>query len=91
MHDEQCVDFVPGEGFVGDGTFTITARVGTLTGTFTSVGCGCDGPFTFPLVVTGGTGAYHGASGTIEIDGNLTFGAFPTFSETGTFVANVTR
>ena len=89
LHDEQCVSAA--SNFPGVGTFTLTTKVGTVSGTFTTTGCGCNGPFTFPLNVTAGTGAYHGATGTIQIDGNLVFGESQTFSETATFVAKVTR
>jgi hypothetical protein len=87
IHDEQCV----ATNLVGVGTFTVTTQLGTLSGSFTSVGCGCNGPFTFNFPVTHATGAYAGATGTIEINGTLTFGAFPTFSETGTLTADISR
>jgi hypothetical protein len=87
IHDEQCVS----TSLVGVGTLTVTTQVGTLSGSFTSTGCGCNGPFTFNFPVTHGTGAYHGATGTIAINGNLTFGTYPTFSETGTLTADISR
>jgi hypothetical protein len=62
------------------GTFTITAVSGdTLTGTYNGVGAKPDsggyGPFSGVLTVTGGTGRFAGASGSV---------AFTAFSNGGT-------
>ena len=52
---------------LSSGTFTVTTRQGTLTGTYTGEGNGSAGTFTVAL--TGGTGRFAGASGTLTGDG----------------------
>lgn len=63
---------VTGSFSLGDGTFTLTTTDGTVIGT--SAGGAVD-PFTFTyfttLTVTGGTGKYAGASGTLLLEGSL--------------------
>lgn len=52
---------------LSSGTITVTTRQGTLTGTYTGEGRDSSGVFTVEL--TGGTGAYDGASGTLTGSG----------------------
>jgi hypothetical protein len=58
---------------VTNGIFTDTFSGGTLFGTFTGSGTnnGVTSPGTFTDVITGGTGAYLGDTGTLTLDGTL--------------------
>jgi hypothetical protein len=68
-------------GFCGaaNGTMTITAASGTLNVSVSFLGCGqygpSNGPFSLPqgghFTITGGTGAFAGASGSGVVNGNL--------------------
>ena len=53
---------------LSSGTLTVTTRQGTLTGTYTGEGRGSSG--TFSVELTGGTGAFAGASGTLTGSGD---------------------
>jgi hypothetical protein len=69
-----------GRTVVTQASFTITTKHGTLTGNYTAtLGVGATpniGTYHAPGFITGGTGRYAGATGTIVFDG---FGDFSTF------------
>jgi hypothetical protein len=72
---DYCLDIDTGPDFVIDGgTFTATLPAATLTGTLAGTSqAGTSTPDGFPinltLTITGGTGDFDGATGSIAIDG----------------------
>ena len=80
------LDFCLAEGGTGpwqvyDGTFTVTAAdggtlTGALTGTVEAGGPGPEFPLHLVMDVTGGTGRYEGATGSIAMEGAFGLGAF---------------
>jgi hypothetical protein len=77
FHLDFCVDDAPFDEPwpVTGGTFTITTADGTLTGSVSgevdALQADSEGwfPFRLTLTITGGTGAYDGATGAIDVDG----------------------
>jgi len=78
------LDFCLGSGSsqypVFDGTFTITAAdggtlTGEVSGSVEAGGAGPEFPLHLVLTVTGGTGRYEGATGSIAMEGAFGFGA----------------
>ncbi|HET6953294.1 MAG TPA: hypothetical protein VFI47_23135 [Acidimicrobiales bacterium] len=87
FHLDWCVGLPPQDQEawpVSSGSFTVTAAAGTLSGAMGGEVMGNtpgpDGRFPFALVltVTGGTGDYAAATGTLTLDGLLEY--VPTFS-----------
>jgi hypothetical protein len=78
------------QNVVTSAEFTITTRHGTLFGNYTAtLGVGATpniGTYHAPGSVTGGTGRYAGASGTIVFDG---YGDFDTYALVDHFTASV--
>jgi hypothetical protein len=90
-HYRECLD--PATGAVSAGTFTLTAANGDkVFGTYSGQAVPTDTPgvvnFTDPGVITGGTGRFAGAGGTLTTSGlaNLATGEY-----TGTITGSVTR
>ena len=63
---------------LSSGNLTVTTRQGTLTGTYTGEANGTAG--TFSVALTGGTGPFDGASGTLTGDGGGDFTGESGFS-----------
>lgn len=82
--------FDPVHNVVTQAAFTITTKHGTLTGTYTAtLGTGETpniGTYHAPGVITGGTGRYAGATGTIVFDG---YGDFLAFTLVDYFTATI--
>jgi hypothetical protein len=80
-----------GQFTVTDGIFTNTYSGGTLFGTYSGGGTSCGGGLescgTFPTLVTGGTGAFSGYTGSIT---ELTTLVNATGSFTGSFTGTLT-
>ena len=89
-----CVNSLPPTDII-DGRFTIGFRAGdSITGTFAgrTEASTTPGAFTATrnLVITGGTGRFTGASGTIVSIGQTTIGAMGVATTTGTSVGRIT-
>jgi hypothetical protein len=96
FHLDFCLESpAGGEQYpISSGSFTVTSPDGTLTGTvggYVEAGGMPDPTVGFPLhivlTVTGGTGAYAGATGELTLDGAFGYGATPVW---GTVSGTVT-
>jgi hypothetical protein len=78
------------QNIVTQASFTITTKHGTLSGNYTAtLGVGATpnlGTYHAPGFITGGTGRYAGATGTIVFDG---FGDFLTYRLVDHFTATI--
>ena len=91
---DYCVELSTTEPSPLSGTFTITAPAGTLTGTVTGEVAEVAGPEGFPasytLTVTGGTGTYARAGGTLTLAAVWDGEVIPVFAISGTVSGTVT-
>lgn len=85
---DYCVELATGGPSPLSGTFTITAPDGTLTGTVEGEVAGAPEPEGYPadyaLTVTGGTGAFAGATGTLALAAFWNHPSAPVLSIFGT-------
>jgi hypothetical protein len=90
LHVDYCGRH-EGETWYGVGPFTLTVPGGdTITGTMDSMAPeGTDGE-PYELVVTGGTGAYAGSTGSCQLDNHLSDRGLASQSHEGTFTCGIT-
>lgn len=90
---DYCVVLAPEGPSPLDGTFTITAEDGTLTGRVTGsiAGAPVSGgwPGHYELTVTGGTGAYEQATGTLVFEVLFTHPTIPVLTMEGTVAGSI--
>ena len=90
---DYCVELATAGPSPLSGTFTITAPDGTLTGTVEGELGGAPEPEGYPadyaLTITGGTGAYAGATGTLAIAAFWDHPTIPVLSIQGTVSGTV--
>lgn len=93
---DYCVDlqFLPIEASPLVGTFTIATEAGTLTGDVAGEvsnisGPGGGFPATYELTITGGTGSYQLATGTLVLDAVWNDPVIPVFAMAGTVSGTV--
>jgi hypothetical protein len=80
-----------GTHWTGAGTFEFTTPDGdTITGTTGSEGEVPSPGLPLVLTITGGTGAYEGASGSCDLDNHLTQVGFGTQEQYGSFACDIT-
>ena len=91
FHSEACGEFTSPTVVTETGDVTVTTRVGTLSATEVGTADFSTGAINETWTVTGGTGAYTHATGTITMTAQGTFTGPTTFTQSGTLTFNVTR